>query len=474
MNNETKDTGASEHSMDAQAMDRSSEQVPGAKTINNQRQVNEANVAIGHANLIVPGMGSDHCAGLVKESLLRLGGVASVESNIALHRVSVAFDTRQLLLPDLQRAVERGGYEVDSISGEHTAQLTLTVPGMGSDHCAGLIDTSIRRLSGIYAIATNIGTHKVMVDYHRQKSSADLIEQAVVKAGYEVASVHKGSVTSPVENDSEERYLKEAWRRLWFAAIPTTLIMLLMIPQMFWQPIPGYLLMVALLAFPVVILRGGIATHRSAWRSLTNRTANMDVLISMGSLPPYLIGLIGFIYPMTSFIEMAATIMTFHLLGKYLETRAKGRASQAIKRLLTLGAKTATVLRAGKEAEVPIAELQVGDVMLVRPGGKIPTDGEIVDGVSHVDGSPVLRLIEHIFSLLHKYLYPLNQLLNRWLFYSGRLALRHHEVLGLEVLFCLFSLCREHGAFFLPNRPCGHKAFQPRNVSVQHHFGFLK
>jgi P-type Cu+ transporter len=131
---------------------------------------------------------------------------------------------------------------------------------------------------------------------------------------------------------------------------------------------PGYLAIVALLAFPVVFLYGGFATHRSAWRSLTNRTANMDVLISMGSLPPYLIGLVGFVYPMTSFIEMAATIMTFHLLGRYLETRAKGRASQAIKRLLTLGAKTAPVERDGAEVEVPVAELQVGDVMVVRPG----------------------------------------------------------------------------------------------------------
>jgi Cu+-exporting ATPase len=152
-----------------------------------------------------------------------------------------------------------------------------------------------------------------------------------------------GAPLSATETESEERYLALAWRRLWIAVIPTTLIMLLMAMHMFWQPIPGYLALVALLAFPVVFTNGGLATHRSAWRSLTNRTANMDVLISMGSLPPYLIGLIGFVYPMTSFIEMAATIMTFHMLGRYLETRAKGRASQAIKKLLTLGAKTASV-----------------------------------------------------------------------------------------------------------------------------------
>jgi hypothetical protein len=160
-----------------------------------------------------------------------------------------------------------------------------------------------------------------------------------------------------------------------------------MMPHMFWQPIPGYLAIVVLLAFPVVFLGGGLATHKASWRSLTNRTFNMDVLISLGSLPPFFIGLVGFIYPMTSFVEMAATIMTFHLVGRYLETRAKGRASQAIRRLLTLGAKTARVERDGREVEVAVKELQPGDIMVIRPGDKIPTDGEVVDGESHLDES---------------------------------------------------------------------------------------
>jgi Cu+-exporting ATPase len=113
----------------------------------------------------------------------------------------------------------------------------------------------------------------------------------------------------------------------------------------------------------------------------------MDVLISLGSLPPYLIGLVGFIYPMTSFIEMAATIMTFHLIGRYLEARAKGRASQAIRKMLELGAKSAVLLRDGVEVQVPIEAVVVGDLMLVRPGEKIPSDGEVVEGNSHIDES---------------------------------------------------------------------------------------
>ena len=214
--------------------------------------------------------------------------------------------------------------------------IQIVVPGMGSDHCAGLVSSSIKRLAGITDISTNVANHKVTVRFDPATADAETIKNAIERAGYEVAGVNENRERADTEADEavEERYLDQAWKRLWFAAIPTTLIMVLMMVHMLWMPVPGYLAWVALLGFPVVFLRGGWATHRSSWRSLTNRTANMDVLISMGSLPPYLIGLVGFVYPMTSFIEMAATIMTFHMLGRYLETRAKGRASQAIKKLL--------------------------------------------------------------------------------------------------------------------------------------------
>ena len=343
------------------------------------------------AYFVVPGMGSDHCAGIVATSLKRLNGVSDVTTNIANHRVSVRFDPDRLNVDVLRQAIERAGYEVDRIDADKRGESTeihLVVPGMGSGHCAGLVSESIRRLPGITDVGTNIANHRVTVRFDRDRIDAAGIRKAIEQAGYDVATVDEASASSPAgQDDVEERYLAQASKRLWIAAVPTSVIMLIMAPHMFWQPIPGYLAIVAILAFPVVFLYGGFATHRSAWLSLTNRTANMDVLISMGSLPPYLIGLVGFFYPMTSFIEMAATIMTFHMLGRYLETRAKGRASQAIKRLITMGAKTAAVLRDGAEVEVPVAELRKGDIMVVRPGAKVPTDGEIVEGDSHLDES---------------------------------------------------------------------------------------
>jgi P-type Cu+ transporter len=345
--------------------------------------------------LKVPGMGSDHCAGLVSQSVRRLPGIRELKTDIANTLLTVELEpgtgTDGLAVKE---AVERAGYDVAGMEVEGAPpeargkRLRLTVPGMGSDHCAGLVSTSVRRLPGIRELKTDISTNWLTVELEPGAATdSPAVKEAVEKAGYEVTLVEDLTVRAETgkPEEIEEAYLLQAWRRVWIAAIPTTLIMVLMMVHMFWRPIPGYLAIVVALAFPVVFLAGGRATHRSAYRSLINRTANMDVLISMGSLPPYFIGLVGFIYPMTSFVEMAATIMTFHQLGRYLETRARGRASQAIRKLVTLGAKTATVLRAGQETEIPVQELQAGDLMVVRPGAKIPTDGEIVEGVSHID-----------------------------------------------------------------------------------------
>jgi P-type Cu+ transporter len=267
-------------------------------------------------------------------------------------------------------------------------QYELIVPGMGSDHCAGIVRTTLQRLDGVHEISTNIASHRVSVNVAAGGPQEQALRTAVEGAGYDVASVVLAAEANTDDDTNiEQNYLSQAVKRLWIAGVPATLIMILMMLHMFWQPVPGYLAIVVILAFPVVFLYGGAATHKAAWRSLKNRTFNMDVLISLGSIPPYLIGLIGFVFPMTSFVEMAATIMTFHLLGRFLEAKAKGRASEAIRRLVTMGAKTARVERDGAEVEVSVKDLVPGDIMIVRPGDKVPTDGEVIDGESHLDES---------------------------------------------------------------------------------------
>jgi Cu+-exporting ATPase len=339
--------------------------------------------------LVVPGMGSDHCAGIVRAALERLDAVESVNTNIANHRVTVHYEAGAADADALRSAVEAAGYDVARVdAGGDGNTIRLVVPGMGSDHCAGIVRASLERLEGVDDIRTNIADHRVTVTTAAGGPDGDALRASVEGAGYDVAAVEvEGEDDHADDAAIDEAYVKQAWRRLWIAMIPTAAIMGLMIPHMFWQSIPGYLAIIAVLASPVVFLAGGAATHRSAWRSLKSGHLNMDVLISMGSLPPYFIGLVGFVYPMTSFIEMAATIMAFHMLGRYLEHRAKGQASSAIRKLLDMGAKTARVERDGEEVEVPVKQLQAGDIMIVRPGEKVPTDGEVIEGESTVDES---------------------------------------------------------------------------------------
>jgi len=270
--------------------------------------------------------------------------------------------------------------------------LTLIVPGMESNHCAGIVRNSLERLTGVEKLETRVSDHQVHVTFDNTDLSPETLRQAVEKASYEVADLQVAEQQDASDEsataDAEAAHLAAAKKRLWLAIPPTVIIMLLMAVQVPLGIMPEnlYLAIIAILAFPVVFIAGR-TTHRSARRSILNRTPNMDALISLGSLPPYLIGLVGFIYPMTSLIEMASTIMSFHLLGRYLEALAKGQALKGIRNLLSMGAKTARVRREDQQMEVPVQSLRVGDVMIVHPGEKVPTDGEIITGNSHLDES---------------------------------------------------------------------------------------
>ncbi len=275
----------------------------------------------------------------------------------------------------------------------------VKIEGMTCASCASHIEKELLKLPGAKKVAVNPIIGNAFGEFDDSVSEENF-KKSVDKAGYDFVSVDfSESISSSVKEEKVKRVpiepgkvdeteikLRKARNLFVPAIILEGVVMLLMVIHYMVIPIPFYNVFIAVLGFPIVFIFGG-PTHRASWKAIRHGRANMDVLISVGSIPPYLMGLAVFILPAASFIEMATTIVSFHLLGRFLEVKAKGKASQAIKKLLELGAKTAKILIDGEEKEVPIEEVKKGDIMIIRPGEKIPTDGIIMHGQTSIDES---------------------------------------------------------------------------------------
>lgn len=259
--------------------------------------------------------------------------------------------------------------------------ITLAVDGMSCASCAASVETTLKATTGVESASVNFAAEKVSIRFHPAQVRLSQLREAVKSAGYELRDSDAST-----DDDADIARMRAAKRRLVIAATLAASVMALMMIHMFVVAIPGYLAWVAILGAPVVF-GVGRHVHSTAFKAMRSGRPNMDVLVSLGSLPPFLVGLAGFFIPVQTFIEMATSIMTFHLIGKYLEVRAKGRASQAIRKLIQMGAKTANVLVDGREMEMDVSDLSIGDVMIVRPGEKIPTDGVVISGESYIDES---------------------------------------------------------------------------------------
>lgn len=344
--------------------------------------------------LNIEGMHCASCVSAVEKSLGNLDGVEEVSVNLATESASVSFDEKKVSDQDLRQAVEETGY---SVAKEEVQTRTLKIEGM---HCAGCVSSvqqSLEGLDGVQEANVNLAAESAKITYSGDLTLSDF-EKAVERAGYELLKEESGSGQSKAEarRQHEQEKMHKAQSRMWWSWGLTIPIILWMIPDMIW----GYTFlgdltfemgMIALSG--AVLFAPGWETIKSAWKSAKNLTPNMDVLIAMGTLAALSTGFVALLHQFGlapdfhSFAGIAGMIMAFHLTGRYIETKAKGRASEAIQKLLTLEAKEATVERDGEEVKVMVQDLQPGDVMIVRPGEKIPTDGEVVEGKSSVDES---------------------------------------------------------------------------------------
>ena len=332
----------------------------------------------------IGGMHCVACARAIEKGLRREAGVVSASVSFATEKAVVEYDPAEVSLERIGEVIREAGYEPVGIpkEGERTREVSLKIGGMSCASCAAAIEKALRGLKGVKSANVNFATERATVEYNPDITSILDLREAVQGAGY--------AVESEEEVDRSIGEMKKARTRALVAWAFTVPMAIWMIPEMAlglrWPSEPVYNLGLVLLAAPV-LFRAGSATYRSAVRAISHKTANMDVLIMMGTLVSFLTGPLVFFTRILNYAGVAGMIMSFHLTGRFFEARAKGRASQAIRKLLKLEAKSARVLVDGEEKEVPVQEVRVGDVMIVRPGEKIPTDGVVVEGESAVDES---------------------------------------------------------------------------------------
>ncbi len=268
--------------------------------------------------------------------------------------------------------------------------VNLKISGMRCASCARNIETEVKKHPGIISVNVNFSTSQMFTESEESVSVKEL-EEIIKKMGYKV--FHEVSEEEQME---KENIYKAKLRAVWALALSIplmfTMVAMYLDTPMFGLKIPGIdshmlqMVIEVVLAFIVVYIVG-FQTHISALKAIKRLYANMDVLISIGTSAAFFFGVASFFVKVPVFFEVAAFIMAFQLLGRYLEARAKGKTSEALRELLKLGAKTARILVEGEEKEIPIEELKVGDIMVVRPGEKIPTDGKVEEGQSSVDES---------------------------------------------------------------------------------------
>lgn len=263
----------------------------------------------------------------------------------------------------------------------------LSIKGMHCASCARRIEVAVSKMPGVASAAVNLATEDAAVQYDPVLQGPEDIAETIRKIGYEATVRTDDAPIPPADEDEVQARFREAKRRVLLAWALTGPVMVFMVIHMTGAVhVHSMDWIETLLAAPVLAIAGA-ATFRSAWRSARHLSANMDTLIALGSLAAFITGpllLSGF--RIANYAAVGAMIMAFHLTGRYIEARARGRASKALRQLLELGAKTARIVETnGEEKEVPIASVRVGHVMLVRPGEKIPTDGVVVEGASAVD-----------------------------------------------------------------------------------------
>jgi P-type Cu+ transporter len=343
-----------------------------------------------HISLPVTGMTCANCSLTIERNLRRLEGVEEAAVNLATEKAAVIYDPAVVKEADFLALIRDIGYDVA------TAKVELPVTGMTCANCSATIERTLKRLDGVVSANVNLANERARVEYLPGATSLAAIQAAIRDAGYDVVVAGEGESVEDVERAAREAEIRNQTLKFWIGMVLSLPLFLISMGRDLgllgmWSHHGWVNWLFLALATPVQFYVGW-DYYVGGIKSLRAGSANMDVLVAMGSSAAYFYSLGILLLPGIGdrvYFETSALIITLIKLGKVLEARAKGRTSEAIKKLMGLRPKTARVIRAGSEAEieVPVEAVLLGDLVVVRPGERMPVDGVVVEGRSAVDES---------------------------------------------------------------------------------------
>ena len=343
----------------------------------------------------IDGMTCSACANRVERVVKKMNGVEEASVNFATETLLVKFDDAKIDAPKIEEALVKAGYSVRKDMRDYT----FKVEGMSCSACANRVERITKKIDGVESANVNFATEKLTVRVDAEKVRYSDIKLAVDKAGFKLIK-EEDQIKEVSKKKDESKILLN---RFIFSLIFTVPLLIISMGHMVGMPLPSiidpmknplnFALIQLVLTIPVMV--AGYKFYKIGYKNLFKLSPNMDSLIAIGTSAAVAYGLFAIYkilngethYAMHLYFESAVVILTLITLGKYLEAVSKGKTSEAIKKLMGLAPKTATIIKNGKEVSIPIEEVIVGDIILVKPGEKLPIDGEIIEGSTSIDES---------------------------------------------------------------------------------------
>ena len=348
----------------------------------------------------ITGMTCASCVGKVERAVRAVSGVGKADVNLATEILDLSIDPQVVRMEAIEEAIVQAGYGVREVQSGR--RVVVPIGGMTCASCVGRVERAIESLPGVDEISVNLVTEKANILYRPDVTRLSTIKQTVVEAGYEAGEIST-EATPDLDRERSEREQGVLRRRVTLALLFTVPLLVVTMGHMTGLPLPSFLsprdaprsfaLFQLMLTLPVLL--AGAHMYRKGAANLVRLSPSMDSLIAVGTGAALLYSLVGLGRLLTGdpagmemlYFETSAAIIAFVLVGKYLEFVSKGRGSLAIKKLMTIQPTRANVLQGDAEIELPIEEIEVGDLLRVRPGERIPLDGTVVEGTSSADES---------------------------------------------------------------------------------------